>query len=116
MAGEGYQEQWEAKQKWHRTYGVLPKSETGGPDCTLMVTNETQKPGVGGLVVADLAGPSSVVPGDVDRQMPDGCGVERLSREGQTATERDGRPVISGFPPRLPFPVHFLADPDCTNA
>lgn len=45
LTDAGYARRWQAKQQWYRENGVLPEEEGGGPQGTLVVTEDDEKGG-----------------------------------------------------------------------
>lgn len=57
MLGDpGYLSRWQDKQKWYRANGILPMEEGGGPNGTLVVTDDDPKTGFDSTKIAEIVG------------------------------------------------------------
>lgn len=46
LSGNTYRARWDAKLAWHRNEGILPHADGGGPNGTLIVTQDDERGGV----------------------------------------------------------------------
>lgn len=51
----GYKADWEAKQQWYASHGILPLDDGGGPGGSLVCSSETRKDGIDSLAIEALA-------------------------------------------------------------
>jgi hypothetical protein len=54
LADANYRRRWEKKRHWYRSHGVLPFEEGGGPNGTLVVTQDSEKGGIDSPAIAAL--------------------------------------------------------------
>ena len=54
LSNMGYRRRWEEKKEWFRRRGILPMSEGGGPEGTLIITRDSDKGGIDSEEVAKI--------------------------------------------------------------